>query len=317
MQNDELATCLARINRQAFCRLDTDHGLLSTHRTDAAQVYPVPATGTLLPPGPGANFAGNTSGHSSKQGLEKLITVSATVPPTLARVAVAAVIDEASNQAPLNAGDWPVVLVVGINYGQQGSHNYVASPPDLYDRTNMRAKLQATAAMLAPHGCVNLAADGYHLVAANFFPWITNAPWMACTPNNITEQLLIRYFGWPSPLGFVALLIQQLQVACRTCQHGLTHIVFHGANNAVPSLGGGLVSRTSLTCSTPPSVPLYKNRHPLRDPNQATNGVAGPDVIFCDNLAPGAGGSGVQNATLLWQEPPPRQAAHDVMDEDE
>ena len=280
-------------------------------------MYPIPGTGTLLPPGPGPNFAGNTSGHTSKQSLEKLITLPSAVSPTLARVAVAAVIDEASNRVSLNAGDWPVVLAVGINYGQQGTHDYVASPPDLYDRTNMRAKLHAAVTALIPHGCVNLTANGYHLVAANFLPWITTKPWAKCAPNCITEQFLLRYFGWPSPLGFVALLIQQLQIACRTCQHGLTHIVFHGVDNAVAAMGTGVVSRTSLTSSPPPSIPLYKNQHPLQDPNQAANGVAGPDVIFCDNLAPGAGGSSVKNATLLWQEPPTRQAAQDVMDEEE
>ena len=85
------------------------------------------------------------------------------------------------------------------------------------------------------------------MVAANFFPWITTKPWASCAPNCITEQFLLRYFGWPSPLGFVGLLIQQLQIACRTCQHGLTHIVFHGVDNAVAALGAGLVSRPSLT----------------------------------------------------------------------
>ena len=99
-------------------------------------------------------------------------------------------------------------------------------------------------------------------------------------PNCITEQLLIRYFGCPSPLGFVALLIQQLQIAARSCKHGLTHIVFHGANNAVPGFGAALVSRANPISATAPSLPLYKNRHPLCDPHETEIGEPGPHVIL-------------------------------------
>lgn len=312
-----LEACLIKVNRQGFCRLDTDHNLLASHRTDSTQVYPVPASRTLLPSVAGPNFAGNTSGHTSKHDLEKLITLDSSSAVPIARVAIGAVIDSASSQPPINNDDLPVVLVAGINYGQQSGHDYVAAPPGLYDHSAMRPRLENAVGLLVPFGCAELTGEDYHLVAANFFPWITRDPWTLAAPNCITEQLLVRYFGWPSPLGFIALLIQQLQIASRRCKHGLTHIVFHGANNAVPGFGAALTSRANPISATAPAIPLYKNRHPLCDPHAVEIGEAGPHVIFCDNLAPGPAGPNVQNSVVLWQEPPPRQHQYDVMDEEE
>ncbi len=317
MNITDLAACLIKVNRQGFCRLDTDHNLVASHRTDAAQVYTVPASRSLLPTGPSPNFVGNTNGHTSKHSLEKLITLNSLPPVPVGRVAIGAIIDSDNDQPPTNHDDLPIVLVAGINYGQQSGHDYVAAPPGLYDQTGMRPRLENAVGQLVPFECTDLVGKDYHLVAANFFPWITREPWATGVGNCITEQLLVRYFGWPSPLGFIALLIQHLQIASRNCKHGLTHIVFHGANNAVPGFGSALVSRANPISATAPTIPLYKNRHPLRDPRETEIGEPGPHVIFCDNLAPGPAGPTVQNSVLLWQEPPPRQHPHDVLDEEE
>ncbi len=224
-------------------------------------------------------------------------------------MAVGAVIDDES-ALPLGR-DLPVVVAIGINYGQQAGHDYVNDPPKIYDATGLRPNVRTVVQQL---NCGSvLQKDGvfkYHLVAANFFPWITNKPWQSYGFNSITEEMLVRFYGWrgsevlDGPLEFVRLLLDKLCEACAEfgASSSVTHIIFHGARSATAHYGAALVARQK---------PLPVNRAPLvcaRSQDQT-----GPHVIFCDNLAPPPR-KPLQNAILLTYD---RQEEHEVMELDE
>jgi hypothetical protein len=157
--------------------------------------------------------------------------------------AVFSVIDDQSPPDKL-----PVVLCVGINYGQfkgaKGRPGFARSP-FLIDSTGMPSEV-SKAFSLSPAKLPNSC----HLIAANFFPWITNIRWEeAIDESSIKEALLMRFCGYEDPIKIISDLINEVEPE---------FLVFHGANNCVPSLGT-IVNRVSK----------WKQRV----------------TIFCDNLS--------------------------------
>lgn len=143
----------------------------------------------------------------------------------------------------------PVVVCVGINYGQIRS----AKGTLIIDKTNMRRNLEAAAKRLAGKspGCHCLLPDKFHLIATNVFPWLSIEEWRDLDLNAIQETLLLHCLGDKNPIARVASLLAE--VGCRS-------VVFHGAKNCVSSL----------------AIPTIR----LAD----TKGWSGKTVL-CDNLS--------------------------------
>lgn len=168
-------------------------------------------------------------------------------------VAVGAVIDSSTEG---RQEDLPVVLAVGINYGQ--GNYYISNTVPIFDKKmNMRPRLNLALDHLTGSECTTKLQElggAFHLVAANFFPWVTTKAWSAFQFNGIEEATLIHCCGHQSPTDYIQDLIDRIAPVT---------VVFHGANNAVPYLGG-CVYREAL------------------EPFDL-------DTIFCDNLAHGRG----------------------------
>lgn len=169
---------------------------------------------------------------------------------TRGAVAVANVIDSATCNSAL---DLPVIVAVGINYGQQIGSNYFASSllNTVFDNTGMRSRfthvitdLDALCPVSEPR-----SKGAFHLVAANFFPWITAMDWATLNFNSIEEAAFLDCFGYADPY-------RELNELVSLC--GPIRIVFHGANNAVPYMANE-----------------FRRRH--RQPNG--------EIIYADNLA--------------------------------
>ena len=187
------------------------------------------------------------------------------------KVAVLATIDEATKP---NGADreLPVIIAVGINYGQMGAFNYLATPVPLWDQTGMRTRLDQAVALIdskTENDCNHRSfPPEYHLVATNFFPWITQNSWLSYNFNAIEETLLIGCHGFCDPFAHI-------EAICDALGAKLQGVVFHGANNAVPYMGADFL-RTRMASK-------WKAER--------------PDITFCDNL----GGSirGMVNAVRL------------------
>lgn len=156
-------------------------------------------------------------------------------------MAVGAVLDEQTV-----GRDLPVAVAVGINYGQF----YAGSPGAMLNagtwrQTGMWKRLELVLKKLSGP-CANGAFDeflvpgSFHLVAVNYFPWITSSPWGDIEMNSIAEALVLRCWGFRHPEAAVADLIAKVGNPNAQSQPGaLPFVVFHGANNAVPYLALG------------------------------------------------------------------------------
>lgn len=179
-------------------------------------------------------------------------------------VAVGAVIDDIEVRSD---DDLPVILVVGINYGQGAV--YARDSVPLFDKTEMRPKLKSVFRFLSDNGCaaVNIDLDDrFHLVAANFFPWITEHSWSAYKFNSIEEAAIIHCCGHAHPQQYISELVSTSRP---------TVVVFHGANNAVPYMGSCVIRSIA-----------------------GKSGYTDFDVVFSDNLA-GSFQPAISNALLL------------------
>ena len=119
----------------------------------------------------------------------------------------------------------PVVVCVGINYGQ--IPRSVGTP--LVDETNMGQRAVDAMALLtgtAPTCDVVLPVE-FQLVATNVFPWLSIREWSAMGLNSIEEALLLHCFGDPDPVERIAGLITTI---------GVHSVFFHGANNCVSTM---------------------------------------------------------------------------------
>jgi len=205
------------------------------------------------------------------------------------KVAVVATIDDATKPNGMDK-KLPVVLAVGINYGQMGASNYLATPVPLWDQTGMRPRLDQAVALIESKTEKNCAhppfpkPGRYHLVATNFFPWITQNSWLSYNFNAIEETLLIGCHGFCDPF-------THIEAICEAIGAKLQGVVFHGANNAVPYMGADFL-RTRM-------AKKWKAER--------------PDIIFCDNL----GGSirGIVNAVRLCGQRQCRPGVPDTFEE--
>lgn len=119
----------------------------------------------------------------------------------------------------------PVVLCVGVNYGQVPTSIGVG----ITDHTGMFSNLPGAAKLIADEcsDCLcNLPKD-FHLVATNFFPWLSIKEWSSLRLNTIQEALLLHCFGDSDPASRVRNLIFAVK------PHS---VIFHGANNCVPTM---------------------------------------------------------------------------------
>ncbi len=177
-----------------------------------------------------------------------------------ARVAVGSVLDQATE-----GDDLPTVLAVGINYGQ-GCH-YANNLPKLIEETGLLSRTKKVLEVLKIEGCCEQLPDPkktFHLVSANFFPWITYNSWGALGfLNAIEEAMLLKCAGHEDPEVYISELIDRVNPDA---------VMFHGANNIVPSLG----LRVSKAQNYPESDRSF---------------------ILCDNLAPP--GTKISNALVL------------------
>lgn len=255
MHIDELKRILSEFNRDTLGKLLLEREQAYREPLIGAEQASVKIPTGEFPTLRGSDcFCGRTSKGYTSSGtfVDTCLTLSdPKYPVTKDAVAVGVVIDNLAHK-----GDLPVILAVGMNWGQGGY--YINNPVPLVTMTSLRPRLQQVLKHLSVNNCPSVAntwRDNFHLIAANFFPWITSQPWSAYGFNSIEEATLIHCCGHPSPTEYLKKLLSKV----------LPNIViFHGANNAVPYLGECVI------------------REYLQN-----NEVTEFEVIFSDNLVPG------------------------------
>ena len=157
--------------------------------------------------------------------------------------------------------DLPVVLAVGINYGQGAS--YLNKRVSWMETTLLRPRLKDAGRIVQEAGTDECPQahlpDAFHLVVGNFFPWITTNAWAEHEFNGIEEALLLHCHGFHNPHTYLAALL-------RDAGAETSHLFFHGTNTPVPILGTHFVGDNSGLLA-----------HPDR--------LVDTQVVFCDNLA--------------------------------
>jgi hypothetical protein len=163
-------------------------------------------------------------------------------------LAVGAVLDDASPNFDLD-----VVVAIGINYAQFNKSAPNVSLPANWAKTGMWRRLGLS--LLHLDKCMgdeikeqykdifsNLDEHQkpFHLVAVNYFPWITQDEWTKIGFNSIAESLVLRCWGHTHPAEHIAGLIEKISEKKRgnegLCVGEIPFVVFHGANTAVPYL---------------------------------------------------------------------------------
>jgi hypothetical protein len=160
--------------------------------------------------------------------------------------AVFSVVEDITKHGSKETENMPVALCVGINYIQSKTYTIgqaLVHVTGMYDNATKAIKT-ATGASPKP----------FHLVAANFFPWVTEGSWSHAIDangkrgiNSLHEMLLLETCGFDDPVSHVRSLADILRPKW---------LIFHGVDNCVPMLGNTV-------------------RKLLRH-----------EAIFCDNLAP-------------------------------
>lgn len=217
-------------------------------------------------------FCGGTSkGYRSARDFVDTCLTLTDAQGTRGSVSVGVVIDAATAQPD---EDLPIVIAVGINYGQGAG--YLKGGVPTFAPTGLLPKLKRVYQSLAGSSCSARDLDEpFHLVAANFFPWITSQPWASYNFNCIEEAALLFCCGHADPQEYILELIRRINPVA---------VVFHGANNSVPFMGAEVVRRSIA-----------------EDPSPTF------EVVFSDNLA-GSFQPGVSNAIRLCCLDPSRAA---------
>ena len=196
-------------------------------------------------------------------------------------LAVGAVLDDAPTAPKL---DLDVVVAVGINYTQFSGPDCAAKvlAPG-WRSTDMRKRLDLALTYLDGAcfgGTIKRRFAGkippFHLVAVNFFPWVTRKKWTKVIPNAIAEALVLRCWGYDHPAKHIADLIGSIAASnagTDTLAGQVPLVVFHGAGCAVPYLA-------------------LETIRLLAPGNVRTN------YVFCDNLT--LPGSRLRNAVTLF-----------------
>ena len=169
--------------------------------------------------------------------------------------------------------DLPVIVAVGINYGQ--GEQYLTKPVRWRDSTQMRSRLKKAGEAFEndqTQDCVFAKLPRrFHLIAGNFFPWITGLAWGDYHFNGIEEAMLFHCFGFKNPYTSLnELLIGLIGKA-------VTHLFFHGTNSPVPTLGVQFLHQhpTVLTpTDTGPSIQVVFSDNLARPHLPISNSVA-------------------------------------------
>jgi hypothetical protein len=259
MKFEELAKILDEHNKSTLEKL-LGSRVNRNEREERWASVSVPVKGGGGDASGGHCYCGTTS-HSSNCGdlISRCLDLQ-DASASLTRVAVGSVLDQASG-----GKDLPIVLVVGINYGQ--GCQYACNPTLLVEDTRMLSRTMKVLKSLSADGCSKRLApleQSFHLVSANFFPWITYSSWgESGFLNSIEESILLECVGYEDPVDHVSGLIDRVKPDA---------VIFHGANNIVPYLGIK-VSKTPSSLGSDSSF------------------------ILCDNLAPP--GTKISNALVL------------------
>jgi len=158
--------------------------------------------------------------------------------------AVGHVIDEETN-----GSDFPVILVIGINYYQ-----FSSGPMEdvgIWNNTIMRGNANAFL------NSVGFALEKqFRLVAANIFPWTTTKKWQSLQlKNNYQTMALLELFGYKDPILSIRTLAGSLK--------DLKAIIFHGVQSAVPFYAASFArqwvgeNRVRVFLSDSLSLPAY------------------------------------------------------------
>jgi hypothetical protein len=263
MKFDELTKILDEHNKKSLSKLQGMDRVISKMREGDASV--------CMPHTPGEGhvvgcecYCGSTTHADNGFDLQTLSLRLKDDAGQTVKVAVGSVLDQGTQNSP---DTLPVVLAVGINYGQGDS--YANTLVSLVEDTGMRARVERVRHQLSDAWCektVEWNSDGeFHLVAANIFPWITTSSWSGLELNAIEEMLLVKCSGHKDPVKHIDELIEQIKPQI---------LIFHGANNIVPSLGN--------------RIEILSNG-PLNTSETA--------IVFADNLAPPA--NKISNAVML------------------
>ncbi|MFA5265978.1 MAG: hypothetical protein WC378_19325 [Opitutaceae bacterium] len=158
-------------------------------------------------------------------------------------LAIGAVFDQKTDNTE---DDLDVVVAVGINYGQFFGQSCVSMITDpAWRDTKMWKRLHHTFTYLDAE-CFEgeIAQRGlskFHLVAVNFFPWITRKEWTdKIKLNAIAEAMVLRCYGFDHPAARIADLVELIghsSPGSPNCAGVVPFVVFHGAGCAVPYLG--------------------------------------------------------------------------------
>ena len=240
MKASELQTILKAWNDKSFSVLEERLGITRTAS------YPESGAVTYAMP----DGAPCHCGHAT--GLDRF-PEELKHPQSNESLAVGAILDRATNVAGEDL-DLDVVILVGINYTQfDAKAKHVVIPPDWRDTVMWRSLglalqdldskcFKGDIACRYPVDLTQLpivTPKPFHLVAVNYFPWITRSEWGAIGLNSIAESLALRCWGYPNPSGHIAELISKLSVKspgdCALVGN-VPFVVFHGAQNAVPYL---------------------------------------------------------------------------------
>jgi hypothetical protein len=125
--------------------------------------------------------------------------------------------------SPSTVGEKKAIVCVGINFGQGTGYLGGQRLTDPTGLVTMRNHLQSAF-------CANKQPrlSEFHLVAANFFPWISKKAWGQTAKESIDEAVLLIACGYSEPISVIADLVNQIQPS---------YLVFHGVGNCVTVLG--------------------------------------------------------------------------------
>ncbi|GEP45864.1 hypothetical protein BGE01nite_51550 [Brevifollis gellanilyticus] len=133
---------------------------------------------------------------------------------------VGAMYDDSSRQ-----GDRPVALVVGINYGQNG--------------TSAGSVGRVSEPLGYAQHVKTITGQDCHTVLWNFYPYLTQEEWCEEVGNSAKEAELLFDGGYDDPFGVFAKLCEELKPE---------FIVFHGVTCSIPILARVVLPSVRCRC---------------------------------------------------------------------
>jgi hypothetical protein len=130
------------------------------------------------------------------------------------------------------AGDRPVALVVGINYGQRATSSPIIGPSE--EKIGY-AKYVAALGSKTPS----------HTVLWNFFPYLTESEWLEDVSNSADEAERLFDAGYDDPFAVFSDLVHKLRPEL---------VIFHGISSAVPVLARVAIRRVGVSAILVPNL---------------------------------------------------------------